>query len=209
MDRKLSPISMRLMLVMYISQNANVRLGKSYSTSFSITHGVKQGAVLSAVLFCVYIDDLIKTLRKKKTGYWINNSYVGNIVYADDIVLLSPSIDGLQEIINTCSDIAGKHNLCFSTHKDQKKSKTKCMTFIRKKKEVPLRKMMLDDKPLPWVKTVIHLGENINDRLIRGQDTMEKRAQYVAQYPPILHRRGLVNNHFLSWKLATKHIAQS
>ena len=101
--------------------------------------------------FCVYIDDLIKTLRKKKTGCWINNSYVGIIVYADDIVLLSPSIDGLQEMINTCSGFAGKHNFSFSTHEDQKKSKTKRMIFFRKKKEVPLRKMMLDDKPLPWV----------------------------------------------------------
>ena len=50
---------------------------------------------------------LIKTLRKKKTGCWINNSFVGIIVYADDIVLLNPSIDGLQEMIDTCSDFAG------------------------------------------------------------------------------------------------------
>ena len=56
MDRKLSPIFMRLMLIMYISQKANVRWGTSYSTSFSITNGVKQGAVLSAVLFCMYMD---------------------------------------------------------------------------------------------------------------------------------------------------------
>ena len=61
------------------------------------------------------------------------------------------------------------------------KSKTKCITFFRKKKEVPLRKMMLDDKPLPWVKTVTHLGVTINDKLFRGQDTMEKRAQYAAK----------------------------
>ena len=98
-------------------------------------------------------------MRKKKTGCWTNNSFVGIIVYADDIVLLSPSIDGLQEMIDTCIDFAGKHNLSFSTHEDQKKSKTKCMTFFRKKKEVALRKMMLDDKPLPWVKTVTHLKE--------------------------------------------------
>ena len=63
------------------------------------------------MLFCVYIDDLIKTLQKKKTGCWINNSFVGIIVYTDDIVLLSPSIDGLQEMIDTCSDFAGKHNV--------------------------------------------------------------------------------------------------
>ena len=157
---------------MYISQKANVRWGTSSSTSFSITNEVKQGAVLSSVLFCVYIDDLIKTLRKKKTGRWINNSFIGIIVYADDIVLLSPSIDGLQEMIDTCSDFAGKHNLSFSAYEDQKKSKTKCMTFFRKKKEVLLRKMMLDDNS-SWI--------TINNKLFRGQDTMEKRARYVAK----------------------------
>ena len=97
---------------------------------FRNSNGVKQGAVLSAVLFCVYIDDLIKILRRKKTGCWISKNYVGIIVYADDIVLLSASIDGLQEMIDTCSEYAAKHNLPFSTNKDPKKSKTKCMEFL-------------------------------------------------------------------------------
>ena len=111
---------------------ANVRWNGSLSENFAILNGVKQGAVLSAILFCVYIDDLIKELRRKRDGCWIKHNYVGIIVYADDIVLLSPSIDGLQNMINTCTQYAEKHNLTFSTHVIPKKSKTKCVAFLRK-----------------------------------------------------------------------------
>ena len=42
-------------------------------------------------IFCIYIDELIKRLRRNKTGCRINGNFVGVIVYADDIVLLSPT----------------------------------------------------------------------------------------------------------------------
>ena len=69
-------------------------------------NGVKQGAVLSALLFCVYVDELFKILRKKRTGCWINNNYIGILGYADDIFLLSPTRDRLQEMVKTCDDYA-------------------------------------------------------------------------------------------------------
>ena len=80
---------------MYMHQSAKVKWNGSISEAFSILNGVKQGAVLSAILFCVYIDDLIKELRRNKDGCWVANRYVGIAVYADDIVLLSPFLDGL------------------------------------------------------------------------------------------------------------------
>ena len=147
-DRNLPPIFMRLLIVMYISQTAKVKWENGLSDSFSITNGVKQGAVLSAILFCVYIDFLISQLRRNRTGCWVNGDYVGVIVYADDIVLLSPTLDGLLEMIHTCSTYAKNHKLPFSTHDNPRKSKTKCMAFLKKKRD--LKKLALDDKELPW-----------------------------------------------------------
>ena len=131
-ERNLPPIFTRLLIVMYISQTAKVKWENDLSDSFSITNGIKQGAVLSAILFCVYIDDLISQLRRNRTGCWVNGYYVGVIVYADDTVLLSPTLDGLQEIIHTCSTYAKNHNQSFSTHDNPRKSKTKCMAFLKK-----------------------------------------------------------------------------
>ena len=68
----------------------------------------KQGVVLSAILFCAYIDDLFKILRKKKSGCWMNKDFFGIIGYADDIFLL-------QDMIATCETYASTYNLSFST----------------------------------------------------------------------------------------------
>ena len=163
-ERNLPPIFTRLLIVMYISQTAKVKWENCLS-AFSITNGVKQGAVLSAIIFCVYIDDLISQLRRNRTGCWVNGDYVGVIVYADDIVLLSPTLDGLQEMIHTCSTYAKNHNLSFSTHHNPRKSKTKCMAFLKKKRD--LNKLVLHDKELPWVNSVKHLGTTLTEILQR------------------------------------------
>ena len=180
-ERQLPPIVIRLLLFMYKNQSAKVKWDNSTSKAFPITNGVKQGAVLSAILFCIYIDDLLKTLRRKGDGCWVNNNFVGAIVYADDIVLLSPCIDGLQKMIDTCASYAKQHNLSFSTHEDPKRSKTKCIAFQRRKRV--LASLELNGKDLPWVKSVKHLGSTITDDIkhIMKQDVVEKRAIYIAK----------------------------
>ena len=95
LDRKLPMVHLRLLMIMYKSQKAKVKWKGTLSGAFSILNGVKQGAVISAILFCIYIDDLIKELRRNQDGCWINNNFVGVIIYADDIALQPPSLDGL------------------------------------------------------------------------------------------------------------------
>ena len=180
-DRRMPPIFLRLLMYMYMHQTARVKWNGTLSDAFSILNGVKQGAVLSAILFCVYVDDLIKELRRKRDGCWINQRYVGIIVYADDIVLLSPSLDGLQKMVNTCSNYAKKFHLTFSTHENPQKSKTKCMVFQRKTKK--LRSINLNGEDLPWDSTLKHLGTTIRNDINcdMKQDLSEKRAAYIAK----------------------------
>ena len=132
-----------------MKQCANVRWNDSLSQTFPIKNGVKQGGVLSPHLYCIYTDDLFELLRKKKTGCWMNNAFVGILGYADDLLLLSPTLDGLQSMFKTCEDYAKAHNLSFSTHANPKKSKTKCMAFVKDDRE--LRAITLNGKLLPWV----------------------------------------------------------
>ena len=83
-------------------------------------------------------------------------------------------------MINTCSNYTDEHNLSFSVHDNPVKSKTKCMAFLKNKKN--LRQMMLKDKALPWVNSTKHLGVTITDNSnMTNQDTLEKRAQYIAR----------------------------
>ena len=160
---------------MYLKQRANVRWNDTLSDTFPIGNGVKQGGVLSPHFYCIYTDDLFKLLRKKKTGCWVMDSFVGILGYADDLLLLSPSLDGLREMIKTCEEYAKSLNLSFSTHINPNKCKTKCMAFLNNERD--LKNIMLDGKELPWVKTAKHLGCKIGHNICGlKQDLMEKRA---------------------------------
>ena len=121
---------------MYSKQQVNVKWYNNLSDSFSIKNGVKQGAVLSSSLFCVYADSLFNILRKKRTGCWIDNVFVGIVGYADDLLLLSPTMDGLQEMVRTCEEFVNDDNHKFSTRHILKKCKTKCIAFTKKKTDL-------------------------------------------------------------------------
>jgi len=72
------------------------------SMCFSLICGVRQGGVLSPVLFAVYTDDLIVKLTKANLGCCIGNVSFCCLFYADDIVLLSGSLYKLQLMLNIC-----------------------------------------------------------------------------------------------------------
>ena len=50
--------------------------------------GLNRGGVLSPVLFTVYLDNLLKTLKQRNIGCKIGNSYLGVFGYADDLTQL-------------------------------------------------------------------------------------------------------------------------
>ena len=51
---------------------------------------MKQGGIVSPVLFCIYIDGLLHLLRKSNVGCFIGNVFVGALAYAGD-ALLAPT----------------------------------------------------------------------------------------------------------------------
>ena len=114
-------------------------------------NGVKRGVVLSALFYCMYVDELFETLRKNRTGCWVDDSYVGILGYADDIFLLSPTLDGLQEMTETCNEFAKNNNLTFSVHSNPKKCKTKCLAFLKKPRKLP--NIKLGKIVLTWVES--------------------------------------------------------
>jgi len=69
--------------------------------SFSLYAGVRQGGVLSPVLFSILINDLILKVKKTDVKCYRYTSCVSFFLFADDILLLSPSSSGLQTSLNT------------------------------------------------------------------------------------------------------------
>jgi hypothetical protein len=89
-----------ILLYWYSHSTSCVKWKDSLSDEFRINAGVRQGGVLSPLLFAVYIDEVVDNLVSNGVGCRINNIFVGCVLYADDIVLLSVSLHALQSMIN-------------------------------------------------------------------------------------------------------------
>ena len=87
----------RLLCYWYDRQDVCVRWGNSLSDPFHVNNVVRQGGILSPYLFNVYMDDLSQSLNCCKTGCLSCEIMINHLMYADELVLLSPSATGLRE----------------------------------------------------------------------------------------------------------------
>ena len=75
-----------------------VRWGNTISSSFKVGHGVKQGGILSPVLFNIYMDKLSIALNDTAIGGKIGGQLLSHLCYADDMCLISISSSGMQQL---------------------------------------------------------------------------------------------------------------
>ena len=115
-------------------------------------------------------------------GCHIKGFWVGACGYADDLILMAPSRDVLQNMINVCESYAIEHNLEFSTDPVPTKSKSKCIYFCGRLSRViypdPLE---LAGKKLPWVLSADHLGHTLSQKTNMEKDCQRARAKFIAK----------------------------
>ena len=87
-DRAVCPRIIKLLYFMYTNQSYSVTWDNKQSDYFKISNGVKQGGVISPLLFSCYIDNLFTQLKHSGSGCHVGCYYAGAFGYADDIALL-------------------------------------------------------------------------------------------------------------------------
>ena len=107
----------RLLALWYSEQTLRVKWGNELSAPIYVSNGVRQGGILSPLLFNVYMNDLSLLLEKNTNGLSYGTGRVNHLMYADDIVLFSPSADGLQRLINICKSYGDEVNIMFNSKK--------------------------------------------------------------------------------------------
>ena len=120
-------IVIRVIIFVYEEQYAWVRWGGSRSCTFSIVNGTRRGSILSPALFALYVDELLVELRALGIGCKVADVYMGAVGFCDDLLLLAPTRDGMQIMLDICQRFAKRFNLKFSTDPNPAKSKTKCI----------------------------------------------------------------------------------
>jgi len=77
--------------------------------------------------------------------------FVGCLLYADDIILTSPSVNGLQEMMDKCFDISQLLSLQYNARKCH------CLT-VGKLSKVNISPMLLGGNKIEWCEHVRYLG---------------------------------------------------
>jgi len=105
----------------YTSHVTRIMWNGVFSERFLVKNGVKQGGVLSPVLFYIYIDGLLERLARSQTGRTVDAVYVGALAYADDILVLAPTPSDMRLLLQICDNYAKEYNITFNA------SKSNCM----------------------------------------------------------------------------------
>ena len=115
---------------------------------------MKQGDILSALLFCIVIASIIyKTEATCNSGFSIGGHLLSNLGYADDIAAVNNSSSEMQKFINTLAKNAEEVGLFINL------SKTKCMTT--NKDNIPLN-ITIYGKQIAQVTEFVYLGHKLS-----------------------------------------------
>ena len=107
----------------YSSDQACMKVDGKIGKPFKITQGVRQGCVLSPLLFNIFMAGLAKDLVNKECGLKLDNKKINSIFWADDIVLFADNKTELEALLKMVSDYCKSNKLTINC------KKTKCMIF--------------------------------------------------------------------------------
>lgn len=90
---------------LYCNSTCAIRIGDKKTRSFSYSRGVRQGCILSPLLFNLYINNLPYLFENALSDPFVlpNGTKINSLLYADDLIILSRSKIGLQNCLNTLS----------------------------------------------------------------------------------------------------------
>ena len=107
----------KLLCFWYTHQTMSVHWGDTVSTQFTVANGVKQGGIISPILFNVYMNDLSAALNSSGIGGYLGPAFLNHLCYADDLCIITLSSSGMQQLLNTCQSYAIKQQLLYNGFK--------------------------------------------------------------------------------------------
>ena len=117
---------LRIITQLYWNQTAEIRTDGGTSDEVAVRKGVRQGCVLSPLLFNIYSEAVFReALESVEDGIKINGTLINNIRFADDTVVLAGNILHLQNMM----DCIVEHSMQYGLHINV--NKTKLVVFSK------------------------------------------------------------------------------
>ena len=132
---------------------------------------MRQGGQLSPLLYNVYTDDLNHYLQATGVGCYVGGAWVNSPGYADEMVLLAPTVTALKTLLEVCRAYAGPHDIVYNT--------TNTVRILVRPKHSEGRfstRVRLGNEELSFVKEFRYLGQIIT-AVCRDDKSIKKTIQ--------------------------------
>ena len=158
----------------YCNSACSIRIGENKTRSFSYSRSVRQGSILSPLLFNLYINNLPYLFENTPSDPFVlpNGTKVNSLLYADDLIILSRSKPGLQNCLNTLS------SYCKTWMLKVNPKKTKIMIFQKRPRKSVDINFNIGTEPIEIVQD-IHLFRytfNSNGKLYSCSRTLKRKS---------------------------------
>ena len=165
-------------IVDYMLRNTWVRTSYDgvYSESWLIMNGTRQGGILSPLIFNFYIAELLNDISECKIGCRLNNVQMNIMSYADDVMVLAPSANGLQFLIDKVETFFSEHGLVINFEK------SKYVVFQHKKNFNGDIDIFLNRKKLVREKKCKYLGVVLEQDGCLEEDIDRCLSKFLGQF---------------------------
>jgi len=173
-DRRLPGNIIEILIDWYGKVSVSVKWNNCFSKC-ACKSDIRQGGILSPVLFNIYMDSLILGLKSSGLGCQFQSFYVGCVAYADDILLLSGSVCLLQKVLSLCSDNADQLRVCFNDNKS-------CLLKIGNSFYKKLENLQLNGQYICWFNKINYFGTHV----VSGKSFKIDVSTAFASFVPVL-----------------------
>ena len=179
LDKGLCPMVTNFLIISYVNQKARIKWQDCFSNTFRLMNGVKQGGILSPVLFTMYLDILLNQLQSSGLGCYIGHKFMGAFAYADDIILLAPTKQSMHGMLKLANLFSIDYDIKFN----ELKSKLIVFNACNNKPDIESQ-IMCDGIAITSSANEVHLGNVIGpaaskEALSRGISDFYKKFNYM------------------------------
>ena len=177
---------------LYIGDQSCIKIEDRITDTFIANQGVKQGCILSPLLFNIFLSDLQQKIEKAENdpAYASLNQPLGCLIWADDLLLLSQTEKGLNNMLEALRKFSKNNGLTINMDKTKVKIFNKTGRHIR-------RNFYLGNSKVETTREYKYLGfkitpsggitaglNDLKDRALRAFYKLKnKMGQAFQQYP--------------------------
>ena len=161
---------------MFTNTRLRVRYNNHLGDEWEVKNGVRQGAILSPLLFNYFINEVIETINAVNMGCILNFERVNILAYADDVLLLAPSLYSLRLLVDKLVQIFGKLSLTINPLKSQ------YIVFRPKRTSFTPGELHLLGHSLERVSSIKYLGVFLSEDLHLERDVGRVTSTFLRQF---------------------------